>query len=254
MAILKGIIFIILLLLFVLLIIERNKKPTIYKINSRDDNIKINGLMVKTNTDLFLGLSFDKSTTGYYKKELYSQKDNQLLGSTYEYSLVVDNYDLYNEFINLDNSLYLRLYQSNNSQDYIEVSLKLEPGYQNSLRKSFKKNDNTILTRSEEFRNKLNLKISMESNYYSYTENNIYYSYLPEENKLIIADYSNPHESNIYQYDFSFLSLTYSNVVDNKENYIIEYYENGHSCLKGKCEKEDEKLKIFIDLVHNLLK
>lgn len=252
--IINGIILVILSILFILLIIDKMRYPLIYKINSSDKDIKINGIMIRTNNDLFLGLSLDKITTDYYKKELYSKLDNQLLGSTYEYSLVVDNYDLYNKYINKNNSYYLRIYHSNNANDYEDIDLKLELGYKNDLSKNIKKKGKTILDKSEEFKNKILLKMSNELNYYSYKIDNIYYTYLIEENKLIIVDLTSDIETNQYIYDFSNLSLTYTNIVNAKEKYIIMYYESGNSCLEGECKNEKEKLELFNKLIDNLLK
>lgn len=227
--------------------------PKVYKISSSDKDIKINGIMIKTNKDLFLGLSLDKITTGFYKKELYSKLDNQLLGSTFDNSISVADYDLYHKYISKDNSYYVRIYHSNDPNDYVDVDLKLKLGYKNDLAKNIPKYKETLLDKSNEFRNKIRLKMTEELNYYHYKENDIYYTYYVEDNEFVIDDYSNKGEVNQYFYDFETLSLVYFNRVNDEIKYTITYYDGGNSCLEN-CDNVQEKLDIFYKLVDNLLK
>ncbi len=234
-------------------IINNIKKVNIYKISSDNKDIKINGLLVKTNDDLFMGVALDRNLNNNYKKELYRREGEELLAITYQYDLVVSNYELYNYYIDPSYHYYIRIYKDDNLQEYEDINLKIDIGYQNNKKKKENYNGNSILEKSNNFKEKIQFKLNNGDGTYFYElSNNQFFDYLPEYDILIYNGLNSDGNKDEFTYDFNRLTLMY--VCDDKEKdyYILYSSDRDDFCSKKDCPEIKTKKELFESLINEL--
>ena len=270
MKILKKVLLILWLILFISLIIlniyqytKNNDKIIVYKIEETIKNdIPIKGAFFKTNNSLFLGIViysqryFDEDT--YKKLELYTEKDNQLLKTeNYSKYMILNDYDLYHNYLDKNNKLTLKIYYKDNTEE--EVSIEFKEIYQNSLKNTLdnlkiKSSKEKIIEKINNTKNKLILNMIPQSNFYVYMfDNHEAMTYMPEDNTLSYYHILNDNENESYYLNLNKLELLYTHTINDKDDKTYFYNLDSSYCKKEECQDYKDKKENFDKLILKII-